>query len=228
MVSAVGWLTDDAAGIALSLLHAWGTPIALQIGLAGAAARRSPIPGRILDAGLREPRCRARAIKAIAELGVVGRLSAARDCLSEATLDVRFAAAWTVARFATDARAIAELQTIAMTESRYRQRSAALAVRRLEPMAARRWVEMLAQVPGCERVAIQAAGALGDPVFVPWLLEQMSNPSLARLAGESFCLITGARLAEDKLDVATAGSVRGPPDGRPGGFPGRSRPGRWA
>ena len=35
IVSAVGWLTDDAAALALPMLHAWGTPNALRIGLAG-------------------------------------------------------------------------------------------------------------------------------------------------------------------------------------------------
>ena len=34
IVSAVGWLTDDAAAVAIPMLHAWGTPIALRIGLA--------------------------------------------------------------------------------------------------------------------------------------------------------------------------------------------------
>ena len=72
IVSAVGWLTEDAAAVALPMLHAWGTPIALRIGLAGAAIRRTPIPARVLDAGLRDPACRARAIKAIGEMGDTG------------------------------------------------------------------------------------------------------------------------------------------------------------
>jgi uncharacterized protein (TIGR02270 family) len=201
IVSALGWLTEDAAGIAFPLLDAWGTPTALRIGLAGAAVRRMPVPARVLDAGLRDPAFRARAIRAIGEMGDTGRLAAARDCLTDPDLNVRFAASWTVARLAGEPRAVAELQTIALTESRYRQRAAALVVRRLDPPAARRWIEMLQQLPGCERVAIQAAGAHGDPVFVPRLLDQMTIAPLARLAAEAFGMITGARLAEDKLDA---------------------------
>ena len=199
-MSAVGWLTDDAAALALPLLHAWGTPIALRIGLAGAAIRRTPIPARVLEAGLGDPACRARAIEAIGELADSGRLSAVRDRVADSDLDVRFAAAWTVARLSGDPRAVAELQTIALTESRHRQRSATLVVRRLDPAAARRWVEMLWLIPGCERVAIQASGALGDPALVPRLLEQFTVAPLARLVGEALGHITGARLAEDKLD----------------------------
>jgi len=200
IVSAVGWLTEDAAAVALSLLYAWGTPTALLIGIAGAAVRRMPIPDRVLDAGIRDPGCRARAIKAFAELGDTSRLSAARERLTDADLEVRFAAAWAVARLSGDPQAVAELKTIAMTESRHRHRSAELVVRRLDPVGARRWVEMLWQIPGCERVAIQAAGALGDPALAPRLLDQITLAPLARLVGEALAQISGARLAEDKLD----------------------------
>ena len=201
IVSAVGWLTDDAAALALPLLHAWGNSIALRIGLAGAAIRRTPINSRVFEAGLRDPACRARAIKAIGEMSEIGHLAAARDRLTDPDLNVRFTASWTVARLAGEPQAVAELQTIAVTESRFRQRAAALVVRLLDPAAAHRWIDMLQEIPGCERVAIQAAGAFGDPTFIPRLLDQMSVVPLARLAGEAFGMITGARLAEYRLDA---------------------------
>src|SRR5262249_57232587 len=77
---------------------------------------------------------------------------------------------------------------------------AAVAVGGPARAAARRWVEMLWKVPGCERVAIQAAGALGDPVAVPRLLEKLAVPALARLAGEALGFITGVRIGDDRLD----------------------------
>lgn len=201
VASAVGWVTDEVAPLALSLLHAWDTPAGRGIGVAGAAVRRAAIPGRVLDAAIREPLSRARAIKAVGELGDTSRLSVIRDHVTAPNLDVRFAAAWATARLTGDPAAVAELQTIAITESRYRQRSATLVVRRLDPPKALRWVEMLGKTPGCERVAIQATGALGDPAAIPGLLEKMAAPALARLAGEAFCLITGVHLADDQLDA---------------------------
>jgi uncharacterized protein (TIGR02270 family) len=201
VVSAVGWLTDDAAAVALSLLHAWDTPTGRWVGLAGAAVRRTSVPGWVMDRALHDPVCRPRAIKAVGELGDINQVSAIRKHLAASDLDTRFAAAWSMARLGNDPVAVAELQTITMTESRYRQRSATLAVRRLEPPAAARWVRMLAQTPGCERVALQAAGALGDPVAIPRLIEQMAVPALARLAGEAVSLITGVDLSDQKLDA---------------------------
>ena len=45
------------------------------------------------------------------------------------------------------------------------------------------------------RWVIEGAGLVGDPTYVPWLMKHMSDDKLARLAGESFSLITGADLA---------------------------------
>lgn len=55
---------------------------------------------------------------------------------------------------------------------------------------ARAWIgEWVAQ--GCLRAAVQACGLLGDPQAVPWLLEQMTERRLNRIAAEAIFLITG-------------------------------------
>jgi uncharacterized protein (TIGR02270 family) len=51
-----------------------------------------------------------------------------------------------------------------------------------------------------------AAGKLGDPAFVPWLIDCMTLPELARPAGEAFRAITGA-------DIATLDLEGEPPEG---------------
>ena len=38
------------------------------------------------------------------------------------------------------------------------------------------------------------------PVSIPWLIEKMKRPELARVAGEAFSLITGVDLAYDDLE----------------------------
>jgi uncharacterized protein (TIGR02270 family) len=215
VASAVGWLADAAAVVAVPLLLAWDGPSARLIGLAGCAVRRAP-PVRVLDKALRDPdpRLRCRAVKAVGELGDVARASAVRDHLKAAELEVRFAAAWALARLTADTAPVGELQGIVVTESRYRQRAADLAVRRLDLAAALRWVRVLEQVPGCERVAVQAAGALGDPVAIPSLIEKMATPALARVAGEALSLITGVHVGDDKLDrdAPPEGFEAGPTD----------------
>jgi uncharacterized protein (TIGR02270 family) len=50
------------------------------------------------------------------------------------------------------------------------------------------------------RTLIRAAAVAGDSRYIPWLLGQMSNLQLARIAGEAFSTITGADLAWLDLD----------------------------
>ena len=45
-----------------------------------------------------------------------------------------------------------------------------------------------------------AAGIVGDPALIPWLIEMMAVPELARLAGEAFTMITGMDLVYRDLD----------------------------
>jgi uncharacterized protein (TIGR02270 family) len=65
-----------------------------------------------------------------------------------------------------------------------------------------------AAVPG--RRLVRACGLVGDAHFVPWLIGLMGDDRLARLAGESFSVITGADLAALNLE-------RKPPQDHDGG-----------
>ncbi|MGD8175022.1 TIGR02270 family protein [Marinimicrobium sp. ARAG 43.8] len=76
-----------------------------------------------------------------------------------------------------------------------------LAVRSLSRLDARRWISHVAQQSHeGARLAIQAAGAYGDPEIIPWLLSCMKHLSLARVAGEAFAQITGFDLEEHELN----------------------------
>ncbi len=55
------------------------------------------------------------------------------------------------------------------------------------------------------RTLLKAVGTVGDPFYIPWLIKQMSDPLLTRLAGESFSMITG-------LDLAALDLERKPPE----------------
>ena len=49
-------------------------------------------------------------------------------------------------------------------------------------------------------MAVIGAGVIGDPVSIPWLIEQMMIPELARVAGEAFTMITGVDIAYEDLE----------------------------
>ena len=73
----------------------------------------------------------------------------------------------------------------------------------------------LQSTPGDRRRKIQGAGWIGDPAYVPWLIRQMSSPVSARVAGESFSLITGADLAWLDLERKPPGDVSAGPNDNP-------------
>jgi uncharacterized protein (TIGR02270 family) len=75
-----------------------------------------------------------------------------------------------------------------------------MALRAMDLYEARAWYEQLkADRPG-RRLAVKAAGVIGDPDLIADLISFMGVPALARLAGEATSMITGADLAY--LDLA--------------------------
>jgi uncharacterized protein (TIGR02270 family) len=199
--SALGWLPEAIAPVRIAPLVGHSFPAVRRIGLAGYAIRRLN-PGTAIEKALNDSDLdlRARALKMVGEMGYGVWLPLLKKHLAIGHLPCRFYAAWSAALLAGDSAAIAELQTIALTESGYRQRAAEVVVRRLDVAVAQRWLTMLASLPGSERIAIYGMGALGDPASVPKLLDWMKLPPLARVAGEAFTFITGAHLADLDFD----------------------------
>jgi uncharacterized protein (TIGR02270 family) len=74
------------------------------------------------------------------------------------------------------------------------------------PASANRLLKTIAQDPANRRLLIQGAGIAGDAHYIPWLIGQMSDEKLTRLAGESFSMIIG-------LDLAYLDLERRPPEG---------------
>ena len=73
-------------------------------------------------------------------------------------------------------------------------------MRRLPPKDAKAWLIKLVKELGKKRLAIIAAGAFADPEAIPFLIGQMKDPNVAKVAGESFSLITGSDIAYEDLD----------------------------
>ncbi|MGB3250131.1 MAG: hypothetical protein WBB13_13310, partial [Tabrizicola sp.] len=72
----------------------------------------------------------------------------------------------------------------------------------MEDRAARAAISRLMSDRLTERWGIVATGALGAADTLDWLLRQMTEPVLSRIAGAAFCRITGARLSAESLELA--------------------------
>jgi uncharacterized protein (TIGR02270 family) len=155
---------------------------------------------------------RARALKAVAELGRVNLLPAVLRAMGEQDNDCRFYAVWSAARLGQRTeRIVQSLASFVERPGPRRQAALAMAVRILDPASAKAWLRRLWQMPQYLRFATIGIGVLGDPGLVGVLLELMQVDAVARVAGESFSMITGADLAFEDLDQdVPEGFVVGP------------------
>lgn len=200
IASGLGWATRQQVEALLPGFLAEGGPEPLQwLGIAACAAHRMD-PGPALAWALEssDVRLAARAARAAGELGRADLRIRLRELLSSEQEALRFAAAWALALLG-DKHGVPALLIFASAEGPLAEKSALLALRAADARTQREWIEARSSEPRTQRTAVIGAGASGDPSFVPWLLQAMQTPTLARLAGASFSLITGVDLRKERL-----------------------------
>jgi uncharacterized protein (TIGR02270 family) len=146
-----------------------------------------------------DPGVRARALEAAGELGDLRLRQELLIALRDPEEACVFAAAWSGTLLGLPA-SLAVLEGIAGSNSEHSDEAMMLVLRRVDLSSSLRFHAKLAADPGRDRSSIRAAGMIGDESLVPWLISRMDQSPLARLAGESFTLITGVDLAESDLE----------------------------
>jgi uncharacterized protein (TIGR02270 family) len=197
-VSALGWLPWSRAQRYVERLLGAESATMQYLGIAGSAIHRQD-PGAQLLRALAAPGVRLRALKAVGELGRRDLLRSLYPHLQTEDATCRFWAAWSAVRLGDD-YALDTLLSIAEAGGRYEEKALDLALRRVPLARAQDIVRGLLAQPGRERLAVVGAGVVGDPAVVPWLIGQMAEPALARVAGEAFTNITGMDLAYEDLE----------------------------
>jgi uncharacterized protein (TIGR02270 family) len=200
-ISALGWLPFEKAEPFLQGLLESDSPEIQRIGIAGFAIHRHD-PEEVLKNALQSdhPRLLSRALKAVGELGKQSWAGSVVPFFGHEDSEVRYHAAWSgVLLGESEARKV--LKSLAKADGPRSESAAALAVRTGRIDGNREWFQNLADKEENKRKAIIAVGALGDPADIPWLIEQMATPELARVAGESLSMITGLDIAYEDLDA---------------------------
>lgn len=100
-----------------------------------------------------------------------------------------------------DERGPSVLEQFAAGEDALGEGARQLMLRILDRADAVAWVRNLNRREGLARIVVEATGIIGDPAAIPWLIEQMADPALARAAGEAFSMITGVDLAYEDLET---------------------------
>jgi uncharacterized protein (TIGR02270 family) len=201
LASALGWLSYEKAANHVTELMMADQPARKRVGItASVLHRRNPGSALVAAFGADDPSLRARAFRAAGELGFLDSHITLRANLKAKDPTVRFWAGWSDALMIGHREAVAYLQNVAEAGGPFAVRGAQMAMRRLAPNDAKLWLRRLVKDVGQKRIAVTAAGAFADPEAIPFLIDQMKVPRLARVAGESFSLITGAHFVNDRLE----------------------------
>lgn len=200
LVSAMGWLSLEQAAPLIDRMLSAELAAVRRIGVAASAAHRRD-PGPSLKKALFDDDLplRARAAKAVGELGRVDLMPWLRDSLKTDEDSCRFYAAWS-GTLLGQSDSLSVLRAFAVPGSTYGEEAVKVAAPRMDLPSAHAWQNELAHGPQTIRLAIICTGAMGDPASIPWLIAQMENPELARIAGESFMMVTGADIAYENLE----------------------------
>lgn len=199
MVASLAWHHDSVNATALRQLTA--SPVAAHRRVALAAnTLGAQDPGATLSQAARadDAALRARALRAIGDLKRRELLALAQGALGDADDACRYRAARALALAGDTAAARVAWET-ARTQPHPSADAIDIAMRCGEPDWARQEVRALAAQEATRRLAVEAAGAFGDPRTVPWLIEQMTVPRLARVAAEAVATLTGVDLKEQDL-----------------------------
>lgn len=200
LVSALGWIDFTTAEPWIGKLLEAKAPDHRLVGIAAAAIhRRNPAPAIAAAVSDRDPVLRARALRAAAELKRADLAAALQRNLSADDESCRFWAAWGLALLGERA-GVVQLTRWFERSGRFQKLAMQLALRAMPLAESRAWISTLSNRSELAGAAVGAVGIVGDPAAVPWLVRVMESPLLARAAGESFMLITGADITYLDLD----------------------------
>lgn len=214
--SALGWVSAESLRGLTAPLLASADPRQRWLGVAACAAHGVD-PGPALAQGIEDSddRVRARALRAAGQLGKQDLLRACLEHIEDKQPSCRFQAAWSATLLGAGSRATTALESIALQPQPRALDALRLVLLGATGDRARALVRQLAAGGAAPRNTILAGGWAGDVGAIGWLIRQMDDGSLARVAGEAFTFITGADLTALGLEREPPQEVEGGPTENP-------------
>jgi len=202
LISALGWLDHATVAPILNMLMTAQLPIYRQVGLAASAIHRKD-PGSLLKTLIDDPDApvRARALRAAGELKRVDLTAQVLAHLKDPDEASRFWAIWTLCLLDVPQALNALHPYLFEANSPFNLTALHLGLRAARPTRQFDWFSTLCRTPELKRQAVVGAGIVGNFAVMPWLIEQMQQPALAKYAGEAFSMMTGIDLYYHDLDL---------------------------
>ena len=201
MVSGLGWLNDHQFNSLIGQLVRANSGMYRRLGIAACGIRRID-PKTYLESAIQDADLflKSRALRAVGELKRQDLLHLLLKDLQNEDHTCRFEAARS-ALLLGDHSALRSMGQFVQAPSSFRLPAMQIAFRVMDTQTSQNRLKALSKDPGNRRDVIMGMGIVGDPQYIPSLLKQMENPELARVAGESFSMITGVDLAYEDLEA---------------------------
>ena len=201
VISAFGWIEKKKLRGHVKQLLKTSNPFGRQVGI-GACAIHRVNPGTALVDALNNKHegLRARALKAVGELGFTAHLPLVEKSMEHEDDECRFWAAWSAGLLGSR-EAIKILGLFGTVDNPRRRQALELWVRLLEPEQAHHMIRSMVSDKKQLRWALMSAGYQGDPAYLEPLMKQFENAEVARVAAESFEMITGLNMFLESLEV---------------------------
>lgn len=216
LASAFGWVSAPVLqGIVRELLSD-PEPFCQRIGIAACNLHRVD-PGALLAQALVSPDAslRACALRCAGEVGRRDLLPLCIQSLNDDDTECQFRAAQASVLLGDHGNGLAMLGRIALRPGMFRVQALTLALFGMDAAAAGQLIEHIAGQREDVRLLMRAVGFAGDVSRIPWLIGLMADDKLARLAGESFSLITGTDLAWLELERSAPENLDAGPNDNP-------------
>lgn len=213
VISSFGWIDQGQALTLIKTFQSSQSPLHQRIALGASAILRVDPGPKLIEAFRSEDALvRARAFRMAGELGRRDCVRQLQDALNDTDESCRFWSVWSLALLG-EKRSIPELQAFADSRTQFTERAIDMLARCMNPASVLSWHKEISGAEKKSRLAIKVAGALGDPVLMPWIIERMREPASARAAGEAFASVTGVSIEESGLKGARPeGFQSGPTD----------------
>ncbi len=208
--AALGWLErGQLYGVVAPMLRT-PNPFLRASGIA-ACAMHGVDPGIMARGYLRDadPTVRARALRAVGELGRGELAGQCAEALGNGDESCQHWAAWSAVLLGDRRAALQQLTSIGLAPGPFRTRALDLAVQAMTVGAAHRVLQQLASDPADMELLIQASGIAGDPAYIPWLIGRMTQGEIGDIAADAFRLITGTDVPLVNVKGGTVPDVDG-------------------
>jgi uncharacterized protein (TIGR02270 family) len=212
--AALGWTSPSVLRGFVKDLLASNAPQRFRLGIAGCTMHGYD-PGPALRRGLehQDASLRARSLRAVGELSARQYRSSVESILGQDTAPAtRFWAAYSLLMLGERRQATGALRQMALAKDDERVRAFTLLLQVLDLTEGHALLTRLRRNAGDLRRLVQGSGIVGDPAYAPWLLQQMRDPAVARVAAEAFRLITGLDFSRGYEAAMPEGITSGPTD----------------